>query len=40
MCVGRIIMTREMIIFLLGCIVGTVSARVVSYQIKREKVGK
>lgn len=29
-------MTREMIIFLVGCIVGTISARVVAYQIKRE----
>jgi len=33
-------MTREMIIFMVGCIVGTVSARVVAYQIKREKEGK
>jgi hypothetical protein len=32
--------TREMIIFLVGCVVGTVSARVVAYQIKREKEGK
>jgi len=38
--VGRIIMTREMIIFMVGCIVGTLSARVVAYQIKREKGGK